>query len=201
MKLPKRVRNHVNPLADLTEHSFTGFDNTNPIIVDIGAYRGEFSEKLLGYFAATRNFIVAEIRKPYAKYLGELFEGNSNVAVFDGDTAKNLKGLLLPSIEKGILIEYIFINFPDPWFKDRHKKRRVVTDTFIKNCRGWIKSETTFIFQTDQHQLFLDTQEILKDQGITYNEFDDPMWNIQSYWEEMKVSEGKKIYRMTFSFQ
>ena len=49
-KVPKRVRNHVNPLADLQEHSFDGFDNDKPIIIDIGSYRGEFAATLLELF-------------------------------------------------------------------------------------------------------------------------------------------------------
>jgi len=199
MKLPKRVRNHVNPLADQTVYSFEGFPNNNPIIVDIGAYRGEFSQKLIEHFTERRNYIVAEIRKPYAHYLRELFSDNKQVAVFDGNSAKNLHAILAPSIKKDIPIEYIFINFPDPWFKEKHKKRRIITESFLQDCKTWIQPETIFVFQTDQQQLFLETQEALRDENITYKEFGEPLFDITSYWEEMKRGEGSHIYRMTFS--
>lgn len=200
-QVPKRIRNHVNPLSDRQEYVFEGFDNNKTLIVDIGSYRGEFVEQLVDYFAEEKNFLACEIRKPYANYLRELFADNKNVAVFDSDSARNFKGLVKPSQDKGILTEYVFINFPDPWFKDRHKKRRVVSTKFLQETAEWISPETVFIFQTDQEQLFRDTQELLDEQGIIYTEFDDSLWGAQTHWERMKISEGNPIYRMSFSFE
>lgn len=199
-KVPKRIRNHVNPLSDMREHSFDGFSNNHPIIVDIGAYRGEFIQRLEEKFRDSKNFIVCEIRKPYAEYLRELFFGKDHVVVFDGDSARNLKSLLKKSQDNGGLAEYIFINFPDPWFKDRHKKRRVITQKFLQETRSWISPETVFVFQTDQEGLFRETQELLEEEGIEYQEFDTPIWDAQTHWELMKISEGDLIYRMKFRF-
>lgn len=200
-KLPGRIRNHVNPLSDQTDHVFEGFNNTNPIIIDIGSYRGEFIEQLVEKFGDAKDFLACEIRKPYAAYLKELFSDKENVAVFDGDSARNFKNLLKVSQDKGILIEYVFINFPDPWFKDKHKKRRVINANFLEEAKSWINPETQFIFQTDQEQLFRETQELLDEQGIEYTEFDKPLWNIQTHWEVMKIKEDNSIYRMKFALQ
>lgn len=197
-KLPRRIRNHVNPLADQIEHTFEGFANAKPIIIDIGSYRGEFVEQLEEKFRDSKNYMACEIRKPYANYLRELFADKKHVAVFDGDSAKNLKGLLQLSQEKGGVAEYIFINFPDPWFKDKHKKRRVISKQFLQNTREWINQDTIFVFQTDQEQLFRDTQELLSEEGIAYKEFAEPLWNIQTHWETMKISEGSRVFRMRF---
>jgi len=200
-KLPKRIRNHVNPLSDLTEHTFGGFDTDAPIIVDIGAYRGEFSEALVSHYGEKRNFIVTEIRKPYAKYLSELFTSSSNVAVFDGDTNRILRSLLEPSIKQGREVEYIFINFPDPWFKDRHKKRRVLSQRFISDCKEWLPANTKIVLQTDQEQLFRETQELLDENSIAYTEFTELLVPAQTYWETMKIEEGDTIYRMHLTIQ
>lgn len=199
-KLPKRIRNHVNPLADQIIHEFDGFDNDNPIIIDIGSYRGEFIASLEQKFGESKNYIACEIRKPYAVYLKELFSDKEHIEVFDGDSAKNLKTILEPSQNRGVHIEYVFINFPDPWFKDRHKKRRVVSDTFLKETKKWISPKTIFVFQTDQEELFNDTQELLREEGISSQRFSEPLWGIQTHWEQMKVSEGHKIFRMKFSY-
>ncbi len=198
-KLPKRIRNHVNPLADTQEYHFGGFSNNLPIIVDIGAYRGEFTQKLVDHFAETRNYIVTEIRKPYAAYLRDLFSDNKQVRVFAGDSVRNLKNLLQPSIEKGVTIEYIFFNFPDPWFKEKHKKRRVVSQRMLDDIGQWLPSQTKLVFQTDQLSLFEETKELLSENGFTFNEFKDPLWGIRSYWEEMKIGEGDQIYRLYFT--
>ena len=78
IKTPKRIRNHVNPLAYTEEIFFDGFKNKKPIIMDIGSYRGEFGQKLVKKFSSEnpdkqKNFIFTEIRKPFADYLEKLF--------------------------------------------------------------------------------------------------------------------------------
>lgn len=201
-KLPKRIRNHVNPLADRTDISFPGFDNDNPIMMDIGAYRGEFAEQLVERFSISHNFIVTEIRKPFANYLRNFFSENKNVTVFDGDSARNIENLLQSSVNNEVAIDYIFINFPDPWFKEKHKKRRVVNHDFLNRLKTLITPETTIVFQTDQKSLFDETVELVNEnEGWNIGYFDEPLWGIQSYWETMKIKEGSPIYRMQITLQ
>ena len=138
LRTPKRIRNHVNPLSYNEEYFFDTFSNNNPIIIDIGAYRGEFGAKLVDKFENEnngRNFIFFEIRKPFVKYLEQLFEGKENVKIFGGNAGQNLENILKTSIEKGVKIEKIFINFPDPWFKKKHYKRRVITADFLEQLK------------------------------------------------------------------
>lgn len=200
--LPKRVRKHVNPLADCTEITFEGFDDLKPIMVDIGAYKGEFTQSLVEKYSDNYNFIASEIRKPFARYLTDLFASYSNVVVFDGNTARNIHGLLKNPIEQGSRVAYIFVNFPDPWFKEKHKKRRVVNQQFLDSLETLFDQDSELIFQTDQELLFRDTQELVVDAvGWTYQEFEEPLWGIQSHWERVKVAEGKRVYRMKISLK
>ena len=195
----KRVRHHVNPLADRTEHIFAGFGNPRPIVVDIGADRGEFVAQLVERWGTTKNFIVCEIRKPMARKLAERFHEYDNVRVFDGDATRNLRALLQPSLDAGAAVEEIYINFPDPWFKERHKKRRVLTERFVQGVRTWIPPQTRWIFQTDQQHLFEETVDILRAEGIVSTFFDTPPHGATTKWEEAKVAEGKKIFRCMFT--
>ena len=197
----RRVRHHVNPLADTTEHHFGGFDNDRPIIVDIGADRGEFTQQLIEKFGETKNFIVCEIRKPLAEKLKKKFAEHNNVVVFDGDIVRNFTSIICPSIDLGVQIDEIYINFPDPWFKERHKKRRVVTEKFLASIVSWMPSHTQWIFQTDQKQLFDETVEILQASpyiAITY--FDSAPHGATTKWENAKIAQGSAIYRMQFHF-
>lgn len=201
MAKQKRVRHHVNPLADQTEHNFDGFDNDNPVIVDIGADRGEFVQQLLEKSGTTKNFLVLEIRKPLAQRLHDKFENYNNIIVFDGDATRNFESLLKSSIDKGVLIEEIYINFPDPWFKERHKKRRVINEKFLTDVQVWIQPKTKWIFQTDQKPLFDETVEILQNiDGIKIEFFDTPPHKATTKWEDAKVVSGDKIYRLSFHF-
>lgn len=196
---PNRIRKHVNPLADQKIHAFEGFADGKPVLVDLGAYRGEFIKTLLEVHPNKYNAVVCEIRKPYAHYLTELFsEQSASVKVFDGDSSKNLKNILLPMIKKGISIERIFINFPDPWLKEKHKKRRVVTANFIQDCKTWIQPTTEFIFQTDQQPVFEDTVALLDEQNIPYQRFYESYKGIKTRWEELKTEQGSEVYRISF---
>ena len=197
MKTPKRIRNHVNPMSDLKEITFDGFDDKKNIIVDIGSYRGEFGERLLEKFGEDKNFIFFEIRKPFYLFLKEKFKGHKNVVVFDGDAGRNLQSILESSIKKNVFIEKIFINFPDPWFKEKHKKRRLVNESFLESLEKWLPEKTEIIFQTDQKQLYKDTKAIIKNsKTFKKRKLWWPLWGIRTYWEEMKIKEGSKIYRI-----
>ncbi|PID70601.1 hypothetical protein CSB37_00745 [bacterium DOLZORAL124_38_8] len=197
----RRVRKHVNPLSILHEVHFEGFENNNPLWMDIGACKGEFTKALAQKFPE-KNFIACEIRKPLQKKLEVLYADDDNVVVFDGDAGKNFKTMLAPSFKRGVKLEKVFINFPDPWFKDRHKKRRFVNAKFLEDIKDFVDETTEFIFQTDQEFLFHETIEVLQDSAfssITY--FDESPFGVQTDWESAKVKEGNKIWRMVFKKQ
>lgn len=195
-----RVRHHVNPLADQTEVSFAGFVHDVPMIIDVGADRGEFTAGLLDIFGDTRNFLVLEIRKPLANKLRKKFAEHDNVAVFDGDAVRNFQSLLQPSLDRGHSIETIYVNFPDPWFKDRHNKRRFVCTRLLDDVKKWLPATVEWVYQTDQKKLFDDTVELLEECGITtIAHFDSPPHGQTTKWEDAKVAAGDTINRMKFS--
>lgn len=194
-----RIRHHVNPLADRTEHSFNGFENEKPIIVDVGADRGEFTEQLLEKFGSTKNFIVFEIRKPLAEKLREKFSAYDNVVVFDGDANRNFASVLTPCIEGSTYIEVIYINFPDPWVKERQKKRRFLNEQFLKEMKNVVSKKTKWIFQTDHKQLFTETVVLLRENNVqNISFFSKPPYGFTTKWEDAKIKEGKEIYRLSF---
>lgn len=199
VKKISRIRHHVNPLADRTEHSFEGFESEKSIIVDVGAEHGEFTAGLLEKFGDTRNFIVFEIRKPLAEQLCEKFAAYDNVVVFDGDANRNFENVLRPCIEKNAQIEEIYVNFPDPWVKERQKKRRFLNEQFLKEMKNNMSKEIRWIFQTDHKQLFDETVVLLREnniQNIVF--FDESPYGFTTKWEDAKIKEGKEICRLSF---
>lgn len=196
--MTKRVRTHVNPLSILKEHAFTGFGNKKPLFIDVGAFKGEFMDQLSQKYP-DHNYICFEIRTPIAEKLLEKFEGRENFQVFDGDAARNFRAILQPCLDEGAKIEKIFVNFPDPWFKDKHKKRRFICPKFLEEVSHWLPDETVFVFQTDQKFLFEETLEVLKDS--TYNQIEfttDSAYGIPTDWEKVKMDDGNEIHRMEF---
>ena len=194
----KRVRPHVNPLSIIEIFHFDGFGNDKPIFVDVGAFKGEFMEALAEQHP-DHNFILFEIRRPIAEDLRKKFKVRDNCVVFHGDAGLNFRNILEPCIKEGALIKDIFINFPDPWFKDRHKKRRFVNEKFLQETSEWIQDETRLIFQTDQKPLFDETREVIAVSPVSQIKlFYESPYGLQTDWESAKIEEGNKIYRMEF---
>lgn len=191
----KRIRPHVNPLSILTRHTFGGFGDARPVVVDIGAYKGEFVAALADA-RPDRNYVVFEVRSRVADMLRAQFAGRTNVAVFDGDALRSFRTVLEPCQVQGAMIEDIYVNFPDPWPKDRHKKRRVVTEKFLRECQVWLDPRVTWTLQTDHKGFFDDTLALLTTMGLSYETFDDPPHGIVTDWERARAAVGAPIYRV-----
>lgn len=190
-----RCRHHVNPLAVTKEVSFDGFENKNPIIMDIGAYKGEFVEEMAMQFPE-KNIIACELRKPIADALTEKFADYDNVVVCDGDAQKNFFHIVMPSIQKGVLLERVYVNFPDPWFKKSHHKRRFLSKKFLDSIEPWFPENTEIVFQTDQEFLFKETQEMLLETGFeVVKVLHNSPFGIQTHWEKEKQKCAKPIFR------
>ena len=68
--------------------------------------------------------------------------------------------LALPRFGEGSLSR-VFIHFPDPWWKKRHKKRRVMNDAFLKNVERTLVGGGRLHFWTDVEEYFQSTLEFI----------------------------------------
>ena len=79
-----------------------------------------------------------------AKLLVAIEENNiSNLAIHDGDVR-----LLLPKIPDNSLSR-LFLLYPDPWHKQRHRKRRMVNDDTVAHFHRMLKPGGVFRFASD----------------------------------------------------
>ena len=150
-----RVREHVNPLSrkyqapvELPNWHQVYQQLDRPLHLDIGCGRGRF---LLGMaqLQPDWNFLGLEIREPIVhqandwaaeRGLSNLFYlfCNVNISLLD----------LLQSLPSGIL-SYVTIQFPDPWFKRRHQKRRVVQPEIVTALANHLISGGKVFIQSD----------------------------------------------------
>ena len=63
---------------------------------------------------------------------------------------------------KKLRFETIYILFPDPWPKKRHKKRRIVNEEFLKKIFAVLKKRGKVFFSTDNFDYFLNVKTITK---------------------------------------
>ena len=134
-KRVKRLRHHRNPLsaaatqpAELAEDwAQTIFDDrTQPLTVDVGCALGGWCVESASS-DPSRNFLGLELRPEAVARAQESAQKLPNCAFLQCNANVDL-GRLLDDLNKaGAPLERVAIQFPDPHFKKKHRKRRVCT--------------------------------------------------------------------------
>ena len=145
------------------------FNNDNPIYVEIGMGKGQF------------------IYQNAKKYKDINFIG---IERFDSIMAKAI--LKMEKLDNLILIKYdanlisdlfdheidkIYLNFSDPWPKNRHENRRLTSKLFLEKYKNIFKDKERIEVRTDNRDFFLYSVESLGDMGYLLN---DVSFNYQS---------------------
>jgi tRNA (guanine-N7-)-methyltransferase len=135
--MPIRLRQHVNPLARKFQQPIKVpnwqeiFQLAQNLHLDIGCGRGRFLLEMAQQHPEI-NFLGIEIRQPLVIAANQLKDqwGLTNLHYLFGNM-NSLAAELLPSLPRNTL-KTISVQFPDPWFKKRHHKRRVIQDELVK---------------------------------------------------------------------
>ena len=100
-------------------------------------------------------------------------------------------------------VDQIYLNFSDPWPKDRHAKRRLTSPQFLKRYEGILKKDGHLEFKTDNQDLFTFSLESVKEAGwdlmyetrdLHHSEYNEG--NIMTEYEERFSSQGNPICKM-----
>ena len=160
--MSRRIRHHVNPLK--LEHVATGAERLalpadGPVEVELGCADARW----LFERAAARPelFLVGiEIRAELvrlverrARALG--LAGRLRVAYANLST--DLEALFAPRS-----VDRFAINFPDPWFKRRHHKRRLLSPELSRGLASRLRPGGEVLFQSDVWELALEAMEALE---------------------------------------
>ena len=125
------------------------FGNVNPIHVELGMGKGRFVMDMARLHPEI-NFIGIERQKSVILRAVEKMEEDPlpNVALvlYEGDNIEEMLG--------EHEIDKIYLNFSDPWPKDRHAKRRLTSDRFFPRYDHVLKKEGTIEQKTDNTGLF-----------------------------------------------
>lgn len=137
--------------------SQTLFGNDSPLEVEIGSGKGLFMASA-STANPSHNFLGIEIIAKYASHAaGRLATtGVKNAMMVHG----NAEPLLSERFESGGL-EAVHVYFPDPWWKKRHRKRRVVNETSIANISRCLRVGGRLHFWSDVLDYFEQTVELI----------------------------------------
>lgn len=165
------VRQHVNPLSRIHQLArplpplielFA--DPSLPLHLDIGSARGRF---LLAMAPLTpqRNHLGLEIRRTLVEAAEDdrRRDGLTNLRFLYGNANVNLPEwlALLPAGQ----LELVTLQFPDPWFKLRHRKRRVLQPALLLAIAAALAPGRTLFLQSDVEALIAPMRQLVEASG------------------------------------
>ena len=144
-------------LLDPEQHPGSGsfcwtdvFGTDQPVEIEVGSGKGLFLASAASQ-NATHNYLGIELSRKYARLAAERVVrcGISNVRVWPGD-ARAVLARLVPDAS----VRTIHVYFPDPWWKKRHKKRRVFTAALLVSVAHVLKAGGELHVATDVEEYF-----------------------------------------------
>lgn len=178
------------------------FQIQRPVHLEIGIGKGRFI-----YTLAKQN--------PNINYIGiEKFD-SVIVRALEKQLEETLDNLMLLRVDALDLkelfednsFERIYLNFSDPWPKERHVKRRLTYKRFLSMYQDLMVPKGELHFKTDNGPLFEYSVESLTEYGmnIIYITKDlhnsDILGNIMTEFEEKFSKKGNPIYKLTATFK
>ena len=136
------------------------FSNSNPIQIEIGMGKGQFIYEM-ARLNPSINFVGIE------KYSSVLIRA---IQKMEADTLSNLIFIRMDAEDIDEVfakdeVDKIYLNFSDPWPKDRHAKRRLESKQFLERYSHILKDNGRIEFKTDNNDLFDFALEEVKEAG------------------------------------
>lgn len=97
-------------------------------------------------------------------------------------------------------IKNIYINFPDPWPKDRHAKHRIIKKPFVEELKRILKADGTLTVVTDDPDYSIEMVDVFKQQEGIESLHPDPFYitNLEGYgssfFDQLWREKGKTIH-------
>jgi tRNA (guanine-N7-)-methyltransferase len=160
--MPRRALRRIDPALDLSRHLKTWpdlpqpwtaaqiFGRDAPLEVEVGSGKGLFLQSA-ATAAPNHNFLGIEIAHKYARFAAARLAKHSldNAVVIDGD-AERVFAELLPDDS----LAAVHVYFPDPWWKKRHHKRRVMNERFVRDVARTLAPGASLHFWSDVRDYF-----------------------------------------------
>ncbi len=168
------------------------FNNSNPIYIEIGMGKGKF-------------IIKNAIENPNINYIGIEMYDSVILRAVEKTNDLELNNLYLIRMDARLIndifnkeIDLIYLNFSDPWPKERHAKRRLTSPIFLERYDSIFKNSKHIIMKTDNKDLFNYSVESLKEYGynindISYDLHKDKNNIITTEYEDKFTNMGIKI--------
>jgi len=183
------------------------FENNNPIVLEIGCGRGEYTVGM-GRMFPDKNFIGTDIKG------ARIWKGSTMAMEEELDNVAFLR-TFIEQIEAHFAageVDEIWITFPDPRPRDRDIKRRLTAPRFLDMYRRILKPGGIVHLKTDNLGLYEYTLEVLSERSqeiknlmhtadLYASELQEHTMGIYTTYEKRYLAEGISIKYLQFSFQ
>jgi tRNA (guanine-N7-)-methyltransferase len=192
-----RVRTLLNPFKCLTRHEKKPwaeiFPNFNGLLdVEIGFGTGSFAWTY-GENNPTRNLVGFEIRHKLVTFAQDKVreKGLTNVHLLPGTGQFGLIDLF-----ENESIDRLFIFHPDPWFKPRQIRRRLVNPEFIALAATKLKPGGIIFLATDVPDLWEDMTHAVSTEPLLQAIENNLFWTTeyQTRWKEMSEEKQRNLH-------
>lgn len=171
------------------------FGNDRPLYLEIGCGKGQFIVNYAKQYPDW-NFIAIEGHQSVAlRALEKASDMEEKNICFILEYIKDIRDYFAPGELDGI-----FLNFSDPWPKDRHAKRRLTYGKRLLQYRQVVRNGGNIQFKTDNEGLFDFTLEQIEQEGLEILEMsrdlhhsDLAAGNITTEYEDKFAAVGKNI--------
>lgn len=180
------------------------FKNNNPIVLELGCGRGEYTVNLAKFYP-TKNFIGVDIKgaRIWRGAKTGIEENISNMAFLRIEIEK------LEEHFSNEEVDEIWITFPDPQPQISREKKRLTYDRFLMMYKNILKPDGIVHLKTDNDGLYEYTLEKIKELKLNiiqhtsdlYKEpWLDELLSIQTTYEKIYRDKGKNINYIKFQF-
>jgi tRNA (guanine-N7-)-methyltransferase len=205
-----RVRQHVNPLSGKYQAPVenpaweTVYANPQqPLHIDIGCGKGVFLLQM-AQLVPEWNFLGLEIRKPVVESAEKRQQeaGLSNLYFMYCNVNISLR-TLLESWGDPNPLRQVSIQFPDPWFKKRHQKRRVLQPELVSTLAEFLPPSGRLVVQSDVEEVAVDMCDRIAENPHFQRQGDhwlvDSPFPAQTDRERVTLEQGLPVHRAIFT--
>jgi tRNA (guanine-N7-)-methyltransferase len=175
------------------------FGNDNPVHIEVGMGKGKFITSLAGLNPDINYIGIEKYSSVLYRALEKMESLNLPNLLFIRMDAEDICDVFAP-----YEVDRIYLNFSDPWPKDRHAKRRLTSKEFFKRYDKILVPDGRVEFKTDNNDLFDFSLEQIPEAGwnlvaVTRDLHNDEAMNtgnVMTEYEEKFSSAGNAINKL-----